>query len=645
MEKTQENEHEDTDSSHSLGSCVSSRSVDSCADSAFDSGAKCDSPLTPTSVLPERAQHSLNPFSTPPLLWLPRNLVIRKSYPASFTSHHVRVDVQGNSSKFSAAPQTQDISKPDQFIKSESKINQKTKSSGDQNAMDTLSSKNNDQLSKQETSKIESSLSDPITEKCIVPEKLPLLSSSTGPLPPSTANESSDTTPNILSKKMTDTSPHLSSLHSPVLPSSPAPSGANETKPSDLVLSQNVLRETQSPTETPPLRIQASPSPSVENKDTAASPKSTEKVMTNIASPLLTESTNPNPQAATSPSPAAASPSSVTVTDKIPAPPAPSPPTATPSRGGVKLPPPPPPFGANRSLQRSNSKLKRSSQISNLYRGWKRKFEGSAQPGKLSPGRKRVGGGGGGGKGGMAQALEEITRKSSFFQKIAKDVECFATEIEEMKTQIESFETKNMDDLLKFYLDVESLLEKLTDESQVLARFEGFPTKKLEVIRSAATLYSKLRKMATELKTWKVEPPISNQLDAITKYFEKVKKEIENVERAKDKESKAFQSQKIYFDYEILVRIKEAMVDLSSNCISLALEESKTTKAATKERSNTTRVKNDRQLMKCFQNLWKTLQFCYRVYGFAGGIDDRAEELTYLLAKEMDTYPQHYWSS
>lgn len=57
---------------------------------------------------------------------------------------------------------------------------------------------------------------------------------------------------------------------------------------------------------------------------------------------------------------------------------------------------------------------------------------------------------------------------------------------------------------------------------QVLARFEGFPTKKLEALRMAAALYSRLEGIYTELENWKVEPPLKQLLDKVEAYFNKV---------------------------------------------------------------------------------------------------------------------------
>lgn len=47
---------------------------------------------------------------------------------------------------------------------------------------------------------------------------------------------------------------------------------------------------------------------------------------------------------------------------------------------------------------------------------------------------------------------------------------------------------------------------------------------------------------------------------------------MDAVERTKDEEAKRFQSHKIEFDFSVLFRIKEFMVDVSSNCIEMSLK-------------------------------------------------------------------------
>ncbi|KAJ6402045.1 hypothetical protein OIU84_014173 [Salix udensis] len=301
--------------------------------------------------------------------------------------------------------------------------------------------------------------------------------------------------------------------------------------------------------------------------------------------------------------------------------------------------PPPPPPGAARSLRpkKAQTKLKRSSQMGTLYRVLKGKLEGGNQLTKSPSGRKGPASSSAGGKQGMADALAEITKRSAYFQQIEEDAQKYSKAIIELKAAISTFKTKDMAELIKFHKHVESILEKLTDETQVLARFEGFPQKKLEALRTAAALGSKLNGVVSELTNWKVEPPIGQLLDRTERYFNKIKGDLDALERTKDEESKKFQSHNIDFDFHILVQIKELMVDVSSSCMELALKERRQGKAA---ETALTGAKTEPRMAGA-KMLWRAFQFAFRVYSFAGGQDDRADMLTRELAREIETDPHH----
>ncbi|KAL8192497.1 hypothetical protein R6Q57_027682 [Mikania cordata] len=291
--------------------------------------------------------------------------------------------------------------------------------------------------------------------------------------------------------------------------------------------------------------------------------------------------------------------------------------------------PPPPPVINNggRLLCKSVSKLRRSSQMGCLYRQLKAKVEGSCYKTKtLQRKDSKVGiASGGNERKGMADALAEMTRRSSYFQQIEEDVINYSDSIKEVKFALIAFQTTDMDELIDFHQYVESHLEKLTDETQVLARFEDFPSKKLEGLRMAAALYSKLDAIATNLQNWDIEPPANQLLDRIENYFNKIKGELDTLDRTKDEEIKKFKSQNIHFDFAILTRIKELMVDVSSSCMELALKERKLASASRKNGRKASSVRV----------LWKAFEFAFRVYSFAGGQDDRAENLTKELAQQI----------
>ncbi|XP_043721126.1 uncharacterized protein At4g04980 [Telopea speciosissima] len=317
----------------------------------------------------------------------------------------------------------------------------------------------------------------------------------------------------------------------------------------------------------------------------------------------------------------------------------PSPPPPLPLKNGAAPPPPPPNVGTKAlGSKKANPKLKRSSFMGNLYRALKGKVEGSSTDGKSSHGRKAQIGGCAGGKKSMADALAEMTKRSAYFQQIEEDVKKHAATIMELKKAINSFETKDMAELLKFHQYVEHHLEDLTDETQVLARFEDFPTKKLETLRMAATLYSRLHVIVTTLESWKIVHPLSQLLDRVECYFNKIKVEVDALERKKDEESKKCKSCNIHFDFDILLRIKELIVDVSSGCMELALKERREAKAIITGENGS---KTDARLKACVKTLWRAFQLAFRVYTFAGGQDDRADRLSRELAHEIEIDPPH----
>ncbi|XP_016462396.2 uncharacterized protein LOC107785572 [Nicotiana tabacum] len=316
--------------------------------------------------------------------------------------------------------------------------------------------------------------------------------------------------------------------------------------------------------------------------------------------------------------------------------PPPSPPPPMPMKKGGAPPPPPPVFAGakNLRLKKAATKLKRSSQMGNLYRSLKGKVEGSSLDGKSKGGKGKFSAASKGGKPGMADALAEMTRRSAYFQQIEEDVKNHAKTVMEMKKAIASFHTSDMSELIRFHNYVEFHLEKLTDESQVLARFEDFPFKKLEALRTAATLYSKLDSIVCTLQSWQPASPVSQHLARAERYFNKIKGDVDSLERTKDEESKKLKTHKIHFDFSILVRIKELMVDVSSNCMELAIKEKR--EAMSREKDGAAQTNEGRE-KESAQLLWKAFQFAFRVYTFAGGHDERAEKLTKELAEEIET--------
>jgi len=112
-----------------------------------------------------------------------------------------------------------------------------------------------------------------------------------------------------------------------------------------------------------------------------------------------------------------------------------------------------------------------------------------------------------------------------------------------------------------------------------------------------------------------------------------VKNDVDMVERNREEETRRLQSHGVHFDFSVLVRIKEGMVDLSSACMELALKESQDARETT---TTTRALWASSHGDGASRMLWRVFQLAFRVYSFAGGQDERADRLTSILAHEIE---------
>ncbi|CAN7119210.1 BnaA03g46590D [Brassica napus] len=115
----------------------------------------------------------------------------------------------------------------------------------------------------------------------------------------------------------------------------------------------------------------------------------------------------------------------------------------------------------------------------------------------------------------------------------------------------------------------------------------------------------------------------------------KDKKRDDTLEQTKVEEEKKFKKHNIHFDFGLLIRIKELMVDISSGCMELALKEKREAKIASESRGGKQcRIKN--KTVGWAKTLWRAFQFAFGVYTFAGGQGDRADKITRELGNEIE---------
>ncbi|CAI5504670.1 unnamed protein product [Closterium sp. Naga37s-1] len=271
---------------------------------------------------------------------------------------------------------------------------------------------------------------------------------------------------------------------------------------------------------------------------------------------------------------------------------------------------------------------------------------------------------------------------SAYFQQIEADVVKHADAIWQAKADLEAFQTTDFEELVAFRAKIESLLQDLTDETQVLQRFEGFPSSKLELLRASASLHSRLSALSRDLLS---AVPMSNNdrggtpgagggaagtagaaapasvaavgvcLDRCERLFDRVRREVEAVERSREEDAKKFAAQRLPYSGGAIERVKAAAVRLSSRLLELSAQESMKLRASVEPVDGRIPVASvelvdgripvyDVPRVKAgLFLLWRCFQFAFRAYNFAGGQDETAEELALIVAKEMEAYPAYMW--
>ncbi|CAI5976693.1 unnamed protein product [Closterium sp. NIES-64] len=277
---------------------------------------------------------------------------------------------------------------------------------------------------------------------------------------------------------------------------------------------------------------------------------------------------------------------------------------------------------------------------------------------------------------------------------IEADVVKHADAIWQAKADLEAFQTTDFEELVAFRAKIESLLQDLTDETQVLQRFEGFPSSKLELLelltllepvlqrfegfpssklellRASASLHSRLSALSRDLLS---AVPMSNNdgggtpgagggaagtagaaapasvaavgvcLDRCERLFDRVRREVEAVERSREEDAKKFAAQRLPYSGGAIERVKAAAVRLSSRLLELSAQESMKLRASVELVDGRIPVYDVPRVKAGLFLLWRCFQFAFRAYNFAGGQDETAEELALTVAKEMEAYPAYMW--
>jgi len=218
--------------------------------------------------------------------------------------------------------------------------------------------------------------------------------------------------------------------------------------------------------------------------------------------------------------------------------------------------------------------------------------------------------------------MAEFIGRSKYFMQIQTELEQYSDLLADLKTRISIFTAKDTPSLIEMYKHVDDALSKLTDESRALKTVPDWPYTRLAELRVAGSRSIKLMDLCKEMENWSERPKtqrVEDYVASIVKYFDRLKRMMEELERSHEDDERRFKLANIFFDFRLMTRLKHSTLLLSRCVLRSVIQEAH--KGNISEKGAAADVESWK-LAETKALLWNAVQFSSRVYSFAGGTDD-----------------------
>ncbi|XP_051125614.1 protein CHUP1, chloroplastic [Andrographis paniculata] len=321
----------------------------------------------------------------------------------------------------------------------------------------------------------------------------------------------------------------------------------------------------------------------------------------------------------------------------VPAPPPPPPPpppfkssssprTLPLSRRGSSTAPCPPPPPPQKGCKPIPAKVTRVPEVVEFYHSlMKRDING----------RRDASGGGADAQGGGAATAKdmigEIENRSAHLLAIKTDVETQGDFIKFLIKEVEAAAFTDIEDVVPFVKWLDDELSYLVDERAVLKHFD-WPEKKADALREAAFEYCDLKKLETEVSSFRDDPrqPCGHALKKMQSLYEKLEHGVHNLSRMRESAAERYRGFKIPINWMLdtgyISQIKLASVKLAMKYMKRVSAELELAAGGPEEE----------------ELIVHGVKFAFRVHQFAGGFDvETMRAFQELRDKSRAFNPQH----
>lgn len=294
--------------------------------------------------------------------------------------------------------------------------------------------------------------------------------------------------------------------------------------------------------------------------------------------------------------------SSSEVSSIIPTPPPPVAKTAAPPLCRVSTvgPPPPPPPPPRKGLKPFPGKVTRVPEVVEFYHSLMKR-DGNC---------RRDGNSNGGGAATAKDMIGEIENRSAHLLAIKTDVETQGDFIRFLIKEVEAAAFTDIEDVVPFVNWLDGELSYLVDERAVLKHF-SWPEKKADALREAAFEYCDLKKLESEVSSFRNDPrqPCGHALKKMQSLYEKLEHGVYNLSRMRESAAERYRGFKIpvnwMMDTGYISQIKLASVKLAMKYM----------KRVSAELEMVTGGPEEEDLIV------QGVKFAFRVHQFASGFD------------------------
>jgi len=283
---------------------------------------------------------------------------------------------------------------------------------------------------------------------------------------------------------------------------------------------------------------------------------------------------------------------------------------------------------ATRPDGRGDDKVKRSQEVTSLFKDWKKRGQVKAPREKTAQGEAAAEKAP---SDSNVDMVSELKGRSAFHRKVQAQITEYRPKLEKLATIVLHFLPKSIEDLLDFHEEIEKTLGALEDENLVLCEIENWPQAKVNVIREEAVRHSNVKQLTQRIDAHAEEGLRSNMdphqfQDAVEKTLQVIDKQLDTYLRAREQDDKRFAAVELPFKWSVVKYCREHTVLLAKLHCKASLEEFGIFQEEHDASQHLTADKNIARRLtilfnRVFNMLQRSFEFGFRIYGYAGGFD------------------------